>query len=84
MDLTNAIITQHATSQMAKRGLAEAEVRHALAEPDESYQVREGRIVVHRMGNKGLLRIFVDIDRNPPEVVTAYRTTRIGRYRSRP
>jgi hypothetical protein len=27
-----------------------------------------------------LLRIFVDIDRNPPEVVTVYRTSKIEKY----
>jgi hypothetical protein len=27
-----------------------------------------------------LLRVFVDADRIPPEVVSAYRTSKIGKY----
>ena len=27
-----------------------------------------------------LLRVFVDIDREPPEVVTAYRTGKVEKY----
>jgi hypothetical protein len=31
-------------------------------------------------GRTYLVRVFVDLDRRPPEVVTAYRTSRIGKY----
>jgi hypothetical protein len=31
-----------------------------------------------------LLRMFVDIERNPPEIVTGYWTSRIEKYRSSP
>jgi len=27
-----------------------------------------------------LVRVFVDIDRRPPEIVTAYRTSKIEKY----
>ena len=27
-----------------------------------------------------LLRVFVDLDRDPPEVVTAYRTSKVDKY----
>ena len=27
-----------------------------------------------------LVRVFVDVDRNPPEVVTVYRASRISKY----
>jgi hypothetical protein len=27
-----------------------------------------------------LLRVFVDVDRDPPEVVTVYRTSKIEKY----
>jgi len=27
-----------------------------------------------------LLRVFVDIDREPPEVVTVYRTSKVRKY----
>jgi hypothetical protein len=31
-----------------------------------------------------LLRVFVDVDRTPAEVVTVYRTSKIEKYRSQP
>jgi hypothetical protein len=27
-----------------------------------------------------LVRVFVDVDRDPPEVVTAYRTSKLPKY----
>jgi len=47
----------------------------------ERLLVREGRIVVQGMSGEYLLRVFVDIDRHPPEVVTSYRTSNVGMYR---
>jgi len=34
--------------------------------------------------NNYLVRVFVDVDRTPEEVVTAYRTSKIEKYRSQP
>jgi hypothetical protein len=31
-----------------------------------------------------LLRVFVDVDREPPDVVPAYRTSRVAKYGSKP
>jgi hypothetical protein len=31
-------------------------------------------------GKTYLLRVFVDIDRDPAEIVTVYRTSRIAKY----
>lgn len=74
MDLTGAIITEHAGLQMGRRQVTEAEVR----------PIREGRVVAHGMVGAYLLRVFVDVDRTPAEVVTVYRTSKVDKYRSRP
>ena len=84
MDLREATITEHAAGQMAKREIAEGDVVRVLAAPDEVLEVRPGRLVAQAMFGRHLLRVFVDVDRHPPEVVTAYRTSRIRKYRSRP
>ena len=50
--------------------------------------MRPGRIVVQGMiltadpPSEYLLRVFLDVDRSPPEVVNAYRTSKIEKYRS--
>jgi hypothetical protein len=52
--------------------------------PRPSYAVRHGRDVLQSRtwvaGNAYLVRVFVDIDRDPAEVVTVYRTSRIAKY----
>lgn len=48
--------------------------------------LREGRAVYQAKYSTGeppttyLLRIFVDIDRKPPHIVTVYRTSKIEKY----
>lgn len=90
MDLQSAILTDHALDQLAARGIDQASARQVLAHPDQVLPVRPGRVVAQRqimMGDPAkayLLRVFVDIDPDPPEIVTAYRTSKIDKYRSRP
>ncbi len=59
MDLTSAILTEHARQQMAKRQIAEADVRRVLAVPEEILTDRTGRVVAQGMVANYLLRIFV-------------------------
>jgi len=46
--------------------------------------VRPGRAVFQSKteedGTEYLLRVFVDVDRIPAEVVTAYRTSKVAKY----
>lgn len=87
-DLANAIFTEHARRQMARRGLEEADVRAVLTAPETVAPARPGRVVAQKVLPLGqqarayLVRVFVDIDRTPPEIVTAYRTSRLAKYRS--
>ena len=84
VDLRDAVLTPHARVQLARRGLNEEEVRRVLRTPDEVLPVREGRIVAQALVGRMLIRVFVDVDRVPPEVVTAYRTSKVDKYRRRP
>ena len=78
------IITKHAQFELKRRDIKEELIRSALREPGQSFEVRKGRIVVQSrivMENKlYLIRIFVDIERHPAEVVTVYRTSKIEKY----
>ena len=66
------------------RGITEQAVRALLASPGQVLEVRPGRIVLQsRLGvgaTSRLLRVFVDVDRVPAEVVTVYLTSRVARY----
>jgi len=74
---------------MARRGISEHEVRTVLRAPEQQSPVRPGRIVLQsRLSIAGegvyLLRVFIDVDRIPPEVVTAYRSSKITKYWRQP
>lgn len=78
------VLTPHAETELRRRGLASTLVGEVLVAPERRRPFRPGREVVEarRMfeGKPYLVRIFVDVDRSPAEVVTAYRTSRIAKY----
>lgn len=78
------VITPHAAFEMQRRKIAEAIIRGVLAAPEQRHAVRAGRDVLQSRimltGKIYLVRVFVDHDRSPAEVVTVYRTSRIARY----
>ena len=80
------VFTDHAHSELARRGISEDQVKAVLAKPEQSESVRKGRTVYQSKLSSGelpkeyILRVFVDVDRNPPQVVTAYRTSKIEKY----
>ncbi|MCX7424742.1 MAG: DUF4258 domain-containing protein [Planctomycetia bacterium] len=84
MNLSQAVLTEHALGQMGKRQVTAAEVERVLDAPEQVLEVRAGRVVAQGMAGEYLLRVFVDVDRTPAEVVTVYRTSRIEKYRSEP
>jgi len=90
MQLADAILTDHAVTQMATRQLSRTLVEAVLQEPEQIMAVRAGRIIAQAVldigepARKYLVRVVVDIDRKPPEVVTAYKTSRIEKYRNTP
>ena len=84
MDISRAVLTEHALGQMAKRQVTAADVNRVLTSPEQVLEVRAGRVVAQAVAGEYLLRVFVDVDRDPAEVVTAYRTSKIEKYRSQP
>jgi hypothetical protein len=78
------LVTSHAALEIRRRRIEEGVVRRVLAAPEQRHPVRPGRDVLQSRialdGKTYLLRVFVDIDRHPAEVVTVYRTSRIAKY----
>jgi hypothetical protein len=88
--LAAARLTEHSREQMAARDVAEDQIRAVLSAPEAVIPVRAGRVVAQRIIPRAgadrpmLLRVFVDVDRSPAEVVTAYWTSRVEKYRNHP
>jgi hypothetical protein len=83
MNLSQAVLSEHAARQMARRQITADDVLRVLAAPEQVLEVRPGRVVAQGLAGGYLLRVFVDVDRSPAEVVTVYRTSKIEKYRSR-
>ena len=77
-------ITSHFIVEMKRRVIDEPVVRRVLAAPEQRHTVRPGRDVLQSrivFGDKTyLVRVFVDVDRKPAEVVTVYRTSKVAKY----
>jgi len=76
------IITPHAEFEMRRRGITEEDLWKVVATPEQEIDddTNPGRVIRQsRIGNY-LLRVFVDIDRTPADIVTVYRTSKIGKY----
>jgi hypothetical protein len=84
--ITTYRLRDHARMEMARRQICEADVARVLAAPEQTEWVREDRTVYQSRIEWGepakiyLLRVFVDIDREPPDVVTVYRSSKLQKY----
>jgi hypothetical protein len=80
------VFTDHARFEMARRGLIDEMVRAVLERPEQRWELRPGRHVLQSripMGEppkKYIVRVLVDVDEEPPAVVTAYRTSKMSKY----
>jgi hypothetical protein len=67
--ITEYRLTNHARLEMERRQITEAEVAQALVAPEQTEEVRPGRVVCQSRVEHGkpvrtyLLRVFVDVDR---------------------
>ena len=82
--ITDYILTDHAVRELRRRGLEKREIDEVLKNPGQRWDLRPSRAVLQSKTKQDeteyLLRVFVDIDRKPAEVVTAYRTSKIAKY----
>jgi hypothetical protein len=84
--MKDAVVTPHAAYEIRRRGLTEELVRAVAENPEQSEQIRPGRWVFQSRIEMGsppktyLVRVIVDTERSPSEIVTAYRTSKISKY----
>lgn len=76
--------SQHALDEMAIRGISQAVVDSVLSAPEQVVLASNGNLAYQSrvvFGRKTfLVRVIVDDSRQPPTVVTVYRTSRIDKY----
>ena len=78
------VFTAHAVFEMRRRGIDEGRVRRVVEHPEQRIDMRPGREVRQARerdrGREYLIRVVVDVDRSPAEVVTVYRTSKVAKY----
>ena len=86
----DAIICPHALAEMRRRQVTEEDVRRVLSAPEQTLTARKGRVILQSRMEMGvppktyLLRVVVEVDRDPQEVVTVYRTSKLEKYWRKP
>lgn len=74
--IANYTIADHAAMEMRRRQIEEGIVGRVLTAPGQRHSVRRGRDVlqsrINVAGKTYLIRVFVDVDRDPAEVVAVY------------
>jgi hypothetical protein len=83
-------LSKHAREQAARRGLSEEIVLAVARAPEQRFVVRPGRelrqsrVAMPAGGTLYLIRVVVYADPSDETVVTVYRTSKIGKYWSKP
>jgi hypothetical protein len=74
------VIKPAVRQKIEDHGLRVGEVEAGLADPEQQVPGYGGRMVYQSRNGGFLVRVVVEQDRNPPEVVTAYRTRNVSKY----
>ena len=82
----NFRLTRHVKEELSLRAIPMALLEQVLNKPQEIVQEKGGRKAYQSVldfghGKVFLLRAIVDDSADPPVVLTAYRTSRISKYR---
>lgn len=74
------IIKPAVRQKIEDHGLSVEEVEAAIRAPEQQVPGHSGRLVMQSRAGRFLIRVIIEQDRDPPEVVTAYRTRDIQKY----
>ncbi|MDR0582643.1 MAG: DUF4258 domain-containing protein [Prevotellaceae bacterium] len=79
----NYIFSQHALEQMKRRNIEQSQVFQVLKYPDKI--IKQENISIYQAsvdlsGNYYLLRVFVNTEKQPPLIITVYKTSKFSKY----
>lgn len=78
--------SNHARTQMSERGITEEMVMEIVSAPQQTVTQGEEKMIYQSIkyfkedGRNFLVRVFVNIIKQPNLVITVYRTTKIEKY----
>ena len=75
------IFTRHALQQMKFRNINKNEVNSTLNNPDKTSQDKFGNFIAQKRFKNYLLRVFYLQDEDTKLVITAYKTSKLDKYK---
>ena len=82
----NFVFSNHAVEQMQRRNINREDVDNTMFYPEqtltdtENPEIRIYQSLLNENGQMFLLRVFVNIIKQPNVIVTLYKTTKIQKY----
>lgn len=74
------VITPAVRQKIEDHGLSVAEVEAVVVAPEQIVSGHSGRLVYQSRVGRFLIRVVIEADTDPLEVVTAYRTRNVAKY----
>jgi hypothetical protein len=78
------IISEHAKEQIEAREITFSDLLAVVKTPDQKFDFETDEAVCQSKVTFGgkiyLLRVFVNYQKNPPVIISAYRTSNINKY----
>lgn len=78
------VLSEHAKEQIAGRGIPEEMVKDVAKNPEQKYSNHIDETVCQSKKAFGekvyLIRVYVNFSKEPPIIISAYRTSKIKKY----
>ena len=74
------VISSAVRQKIEDHGLSVDDVEAVLAAPEQTMAGHSGRLVYQSRAGRFLVRVIVESNTDPLEVVTAYRTSNVTKY----
>jgi Domain of unknown function (DUF4258) len=83
--MDNVILSKHAKEQMETRGISEVQVWEVVQNPEQSIKHDDEKIILQSRvtldeGKNYLIRVFINVMKEPNLIITVYKTSKIKKY----
>jgi len=83
--MDNVILSKHAKEQMEARGISEEQVWEVVQNPEQIIEHDDEKIILQSRvtlddGKNYLIRVFINVIKDPNLIITVYKTGKIKKY----
>jgi len=83
--MDNVILSKHAKEQMEARGISEEQVWGVVQDSEQTIEHDDEKIILQSRvtlddGKNYLIRVFINVIKDPNLIITVYKTGKIKKY----